>query len=286
VSRLLSVLPFAVLVSCSSASPSSTDAGSGADSSTDASAEPDSSTDASAEPDSDAGNEPVRHVYNGTLDSQGNATVTVPEISLTEMPLVQGYVFTDAYAEPGYVMLGNIIPADGTFRFAAGAGNANTDYRLVIVNAQRSETGMLDDGGNATVTVPELSLTNMPLVMGYVFSTAYAEPGYVALGNIVPGDGVFRFAAGSAHANAPYILVIAAGADLETGVLDGAGNATASIPEIVLSDLRAVNGYVLSSAYAEPGYVAIGNILPSDGQFRFAAGGGNAGASFLITWSH
>lgn len=234
----------------------------------------------------DAGGGAQRHVYSGTLDAAGNATLSVPEIALGSMPLVLGYVFSSVYAEPGYVLLGNIIPSDGTFRFAAGAGNANAEYRLVVLDAERVETGTLDANGNATLSVPEISVSDMPLVVGYVLSSAYAEPGYVALGNIIPGDGSFRFAAGSGNANAPFILVIATPAGHAAGSLDADGNATQAIASIDLSDPPAVLGHVFTSAYAEPGYVMLGNILPADRTFRFAAGAGNAAAPFIITWTH
>lgn len=154
--------------------------------------------------------DPVRTVYSGTLDSSGNATVSVPSISINTMPLVVGYVFSNAYAEPGYLPLGNIIPGDGSFRFAAGATNAGASYSLVVVagTALNTYAGTLDGTGDATVAVPEVILGAMPLMIGYVFTSNYAEPGYVPLGNIIPGDGSFRFAAGATNAGAPFRLVV------------------------------------------------------------------------------
>lgn len=288
--RLLSLLSLAALVACSGPSGSELEGGAALDAST--------VTDAGSEPDgdagtfgdggagsSDAGGGAQRRVYTGSLDSAGNATISVPEISLAAMPLSLGYVLSTAYAEPGYVVLGNIIPGEGTFRFAAGASNANANYRLVVLDAARVEVGVLDADGNAALTVPEVSLANMPLILGYVFSTAYAEPGYVALGNIIPGNGTFRFAAGSSNANAPFILVIAAPEGHATGTLDSGGNATQTVSAINLDDMPAVIGHVSTAAYAEPGFVMLGNIIPADGTFRFAAGAGNASSPFIVTWA-
>jgi hypothetical protein len=53
---------------------------------------------------------------------------TGPDSGSGPGPAVIGHVFTTAYAEPGYVAIGNIIPASPTFRFAAGAGNANAPF--------------------------------------------------------------------------------------------------------------------------------------------------------------
>jgi len=203
VARLLLLVAFLAVAGCSGKSGSTTD-GRPED---DAASPTDATTDAGSESDSgvDAGDQPVRRVYSGTLDSEGDATVAAPEIAIDAMPLVIGYVFSDAYAEPGYVPIGNIIPDDGMFRFAAGSSNAGAAYRLVVVDPERMETGVLDAEGNATLAVPEVSIAEMPLVMGYVYSTEYAEPGYLPLGNLIPGDGTFRFAAGAAHANAQYV---------------------------------------------------------------------------------
>jgi hypothetical protein len=218
------------------------------------------------------------------LDDSGNATVSVPEIDFNNMPLVAGYVFSSSYAEPGYVQLGNIIPSEGTFRFAAGAANANADYLLVTVDgSMRFLSGTLDSNGNATVSVPEIDFDNMPLVAGYVFSSSYAEPGYVQLGNIIPSEGTFRFAAGAANGNANYLLVAAEASGLPlNGTLDGNGDAIVTVPDIDFNDMPLVAGYVFSASYAEPGYVQLGNIIPSQGTFRFAAGATNADAQYLL----
>ncbi len=226
-----------------------------------------------------------RQVYAGVLDNEGNASVTVPDILLSDMPLLAGYVYSEAYAEPGYVLLGNIILGDGEFRFAAGAGNANAEYILVVGTHPRdSSAGSLDSSGDATVSVPTITLADMPITMGHVYSEAYAEPGYVMLGNIIPGDGEFRFAAGIGNANASYSLVTSKspGRVLYTGFLDQGGNKTVVVPEIDLTNMPIVFGYVYSEAYAEPGYVMLGNIIPGDGEFRFAAGAGQADAAYIL----
>lgn len=242
-------------------------------------------SDGSADASHDASTAPSRSTYSGTLDASGNATISIPEIVLADMPLVVGYVYSSAYAEPGYVPLGNIIPGTGTFRFAAGQSNGGAQYVVVVLEAERVVAGTLDANGDTTVSVPEIVLANMPLVVGYVHTNAYAEPGYVSLGNIVPGAGAFRFAAGVGNANADFRLVVAHGASTTSGTLDSSGNASVSVPAIELNDMPATLGYVWSTAYAVPGYVRVGNIIPGGGQFRFAAGAPGANASFILAWS-
>ena len=83
------------------------------------------------------------------------------------------YVYSTAYAEPGYVRLGNIITSTGTFKYSAGASNANHPYILVtdkgeVPTTRKMYTGYLDANGNATVSVPEIILNDMPVVVGYL----------------------------------------------------------------------------------------------------------------------
>ncbi len=75
----------------------------------------------------------TRKVYTGDLDGAGNATISVSEIAISDMPLIAGYVYSTAYAVPGYVLIGNIITGDGSMSIAAGAGNANAAYIVVVV---------------------------------------------------------------------------------------------------------------------------------------------------------
>jgi len=220
----------------------------------------------------------------GTLDPNGDANVAVPEINVDDMPFVLGYVYSGAYAEPGYVPLGNIIPESGRFRFAAGATNAGAPYVLVVIGGLRSVyEGRLDTEGNAAVVVPEIIVDDMPLALGYVFSSSYAEPGYVALGGIIPGNNAYRFAAGAGNANCSFVIVVPrATRALYTGSLDAAGVARVTVADLEMGDLPAILGYVFTTGYAEAGYVALGNIIPGDGQFLFSAGAANAGAAYRL----
>lgn len=225
-------------------------------------------------------------VYKGVLDANGNATLVVPEITLQSMPLAVGYVFSSSYAEPGWVMLGNIVLGDGAFRFAAGAAHGGAAYQLVVGTGRthRVRTGVLDANGDATVSAPEIRPESLPITLGYVYSTSYAEAGWVPLGNITPRAGEFRFAAGASNAGANYILVtLSAPASFRyTGTLDNAGDATLGVTEIHEQALPLMLGYVFTNSYAEPGWVPLGNIIPGTGTFRFAAGAASSESDYIL----
>jgi hypothetical protein len=239
---------------------------------------------ASSSPDAEA--PATATVYKGVLDANGDATLVVPEITLQSMPLAVGYVFSSSYAEPGWVMLGNIVLGDGEFHFAAGAAHGGAAYQLVVGKggSHRARTGALDANGDATVSVPEIQPASLPITLGYVYSTSYAESGWIPLGNIIPRAGEFRFAAGTSNAGANYILVtLAAPASVRyTGTLDNAGDATLGVPEIHEQALPLMLGYVFTKSYAEPGWAPLGNIIPGTGVFRFAAGPANSESAFIL----
>lgn len=149
-------------------------------------------------------------VMSGMLDATGMANVSVPDIKVSALPLVLGYVYTTAYARPGYVPLGNIIPNNGSFVFSAGAANAGAKFILVVLASSANSIipGTLDTNGAANVVVPEITLGDMPFVLGYVYTTGYAMPGFVTLGSIIPNDGLLVFSAGAANANAAFQVVL------------------------------------------------------------------------------
>ena len=105
----------------------------------------------------------TRKMYTGYLDANGDATVSVPEIILNDMPVVVGYVYSIAYAEPGYVALGNIITSTGTFKYSTGASNANHPYILVTDNGEVTPTyyikGYIKDSGGTGISGVTVTLS-------------------------------------------------------------------------------------------------------------------------------
>ncbi|MFH0948491.1 MAG: SdrD B-like domain-containing protein [Elusimicrobiota bacterium] len=139
----------------------------------------------------------TRKMYTGYLDAGGNATVSVSEIILNDMPVVVGYVYSTAYAEPGYVMLGNIIPSTGTFRYAAGVGNANQPYILV---ADKGEVtgyikGYVKDSGGTGISGVTVTLSGTTSCSYTTTSSGYYEFLSLAFGNytVTPSKSGYSF---------------------------------------------------------------------------------------------
>jgi len=102
--------------------------------------EGDGAPDSSIDADEDGNVSVHRRTYVGKLDANGKAKVSAPEITFADMPLVIGYVYSTAYATPGYVPLGNVIPQDGMFVFNDGVPNANANYMGLLGPSVTSST--------------------------------------------------------------------------------------------------------------------------------------------------
>ncbi len=230
--------------------------------------------------------EQYRMTYTGHLDYKGEASFFIPEIRFDDMPIIQGLVYSENYAVTGYVEIGNIVPNEGEFQFSSGVSNANSEFILVISKNPSRKTyhGTLDGNGEASVLVSEINQIDMPTIQGYVYSENYSTAGYVTIGNIVPGNGEFRFFAGISNANSDYILVVddSEMRSIYTGNLDGNGDANIHVPEIRLDNMPIVQGFVWTENYSVPGYVTLGSIIPSDNNFRFSAGGVNSNVAYIL----
>jgi len=134
-------------------------------------------------------NKEIRKVYEGKLDENGYALVSVPELTLSDMPLVLTYFKQEFNGDnpsdptdpgPWWGILNNYY-AEGKVHMSWGADEANMEYKIVLIKNTKVYEGKLDENGYALVSVPELTLSDMPLVFTYFkveFNGDYQPPSF------------------------------------------------------------------------------------------------------------
>ncbi len=186
-----------------------------------------------------------RKVYEGFLDINGAASVSIPEIKIGNFPLVHVYVYNPfhIYGPAWYTSSAHGI-SDGAIEMDYGVTYSNLAYKIVIKGANKIYTGIVDSAGNALISVPEMTLINMPLILAYIYTPVHPNgPNWYIMSSHKLSEGSVEIKLGSSYSNSQYIIAIGESYNTYDETLDINGSTSILMPEIIESDMPLISLY-------------------------------------------